>query len=151
MHFHHWFFKFDTIATTTSIPPSIPVYLLSFLKFPKWGQQTHEYSVQSLYKVVNFLGIKPVFVSTIWDIKIPPRVHYFLWLLSKNKLLTRDNYFWVRNEPYTTGAGIRWGGSGFCGVGWRLDPALAVSGGDWIRCGGWFCSQARVSSRTSDE
>jgi hypothetical protein len=32
-----------------------------------------------------------LFFSSIWDIKIPPRVQYFLWLLSKNKLLTRDN------------------------------------------------------------
>jgi hypothetical protein len=32
-----------------------------------------------------------LFFSSIWDIKIPPRVQYFLWLISKNKLLTRDN------------------------------------------------------------
>lgn len=30
-------------------------------------------------------------VPSIWEIKIPPRLHYFLWLLSKNKLFTRDN------------------------------------------------------------
>jgi hypothetical protein len=24
-------------------------------------------------------------------LKVPPRVHFFLWLLSKNKVLTRDN------------------------------------------------------------
>jgi hypothetical protein len=49
------------------------------------------FNVQSFYKVVNFRGIQPVFISSLWDIKIPPRVQYFLWLLSKNKLLTRDN------------------------------------------------------------
>jgi hypothetical protein len=49
------------------------------------------FSVQSLYKVVNFRGIQPVFASSIWDIKIPPTIQYFMWLLSKNKLLTRDN------------------------------------------------------------
>lgn len=49
------------------------------------------YSVQSLYKVINFRGIKPVLVSAVWHIKISPRVHYFLWLISKNKVLTRDN------------------------------------------------------------
>ena len=32
-----------------------------------------------------------VHVPAVWAIKIPPRVHFFLWLLSKNKLLTRDN------------------------------------------------------------
>jgi hypothetical protein len=30
-------------------------------------------------------------VSAVWHIKISPRVHYFLWLISKNKVLTRDN------------------------------------------------------------
>lgn len=50
-----------------------------------------KFSVQSLYKVINFRGIQQVFVSSIWDIKVPPRVQYFLWLLSKNKLLTKDN------------------------------------------------------------
>jgi len=49
------------------------------------------YNVLSLYKIINFRGIQPVLVSSIWDIKVPPRVQYFLWLLSKNRLLTRDN------------------------------------------------------------
>lgn len=49
------------------------------------------YSSQSLYKVVDFRGIKPVFASAIWSLKIPPRVQCFLWLLTKNKVLTRDN------------------------------------------------------------
>jgi len=45
------------------------------------------YSTQSLYKVINFRGIQPVVVPSLWSIKVPPRVHYFLWLLSKNKFL----------------------------------------------------------------
>lgn len=49
------------------------------------------YNVQSLYKIINFRGIQPVFTSAIWDLSIPPRVQHFLWLLSKNKVLTRDN------------------------------------------------------------
>jgi len=49
------------------------------------------YSSQSLYKIINFRGILPVYVPAVWNLKIPPRVHFFLWLLSKNKLLTRDN------------------------------------------------------------
>jgi len=32
-----------------------------------------------------------VYVHTVWKLTIPPRVHIFLWLLSKNRLLTRDN------------------------------------------------------------
>ena len=49
------------------------------------------YSTQSLYKIINFRGVQPVFVSAVWGIKVPPRVHFFLWLLSKNTVLTRDN------------------------------------------------------------
>jgi hypothetical protein len=49
------------------------------------------YSSQSLYKVINFRGIKTVHVPSLWPIKIPPRVHFFLWQLINNKVLTRDN------------------------------------------------------------
>jgi hypothetical protein len=49
------------------------------------------YSVQSLYAIVNFRGVTPVYSPAIWDLCIPPRVQVFLWLLSNNKLLTRDN------------------------------------------------------------
>jgi hypothetical protein len=49
------------------------------------------YSSQSLYKVINFSGVTSVHVPAVWALKISPRVHFFLWLLSKNKLLTRDN------------------------------------------------------------
>jgi hypothetical protein len=27
----------------------------------------------------------------VWKIKVPPRIHVFLWLLAKGKVLTRDN------------------------------------------------------------
>lgn len=33
----------------------------------------------------------PVHVSAVWGLKIPPRVHFFLWLVIKNRALTRDN------------------------------------------------------------
>lgn len=56
-----------------------------------------KFSVQSLYAVVNFRGITPVFVSSVWKLVIPSRVQFFLWLLSKNKLLTRDNLAKRRN------------------------------------------------------
>jgi hypothetical protein len=49
------------------------------------------YSSQSLYKVINFRGIQPVHVSAVWHLKIPPRVHFFLWLVINNRALTRDN------------------------------------------------------------
>jgi len=33
-----------------------------------------KYSVQTLYVVVNFRGISPVFVNVIWRLNISPRV-----------------------------------------------------------------------------
>jgi len=53
--------------------------------------------VQSLYAVINHHKVKPVFVHAVWKLKIPSRVQIFLWLLSKNKLLTRDNLAKRRN------------------------------------------------------
>ena len=35
--------------------------------------------------------VQPVFIPAVWKLLVPPRVHFFLWLLSKNKILTRDN------------------------------------------------------------
>jgi hypothetical protein len=49
------------------------------------------YSSQSLYSIINFRGITPVYLPTVWDLVVPPRVQLFLWLLSKNKILTQDN------------------------------------------------------------
>jgi hypothetical protein len=50
-----------------------------------------KYSSQALYRIINFRGVKPVHTPAIWEIKIPPRVHFFLWLLTQNKVLTREN------------------------------------------------------------
>jgi hypothetical protein len=46
---------------------------------------------QSLYKIINFRSIKPIHVPALWHVKIPPRVHFLLWLVSNIKTLTRDN------------------------------------------------------------
>jgi hypothetical protein len=54
-------------------------------------QSNGVYSSQSLYSVINFRGVTPVFVPAVSKLRVPPRVHFFLWLLSKNKILTRDN------------------------------------------------------------
>jgi hypothetical protein len=50
-----------------------------------------KYSVQSLYVVINDRGVKQVFSPVMWKILIPPRIHVFLWLLSNDKIPTRDN------------------------------------------------------------
>jgi len=43
-----------------------------------------KYTVQSLYTVINRRGVTPQFVISIWQNMIPPRVQFFLWLLSNN-------------------------------------------------------------------
>jgi hypothetical protein len=49
------------------------------------------YSVQSLYGIVTDRGVRQIFTPVVWKITVPPRIHIFLWLLAKNKILTRDN------------------------------------------------------------
>jgi hypothetical protein len=50
-----------------------------------------KYWVQSLYAVINFRGVRPVFVHVVWNLMVPPGIHMFLWLMSNDKLLNRDN------------------------------------------------------------
>jgi hypothetical protein len=51
-----------------------------------------QYSIQSLYAIVNHRGVTPMFFfQAVWKLNIPPRVQFFMWLLSSNRLLTRDN------------------------------------------------------------
>jgi hypothetical protein len=49
------------------------------------------YSVKSFYGVVNNGGIIPIHTPVLWKLVVPPRIHVFLWLVTTNKILTRDN------------------------------------------------------------
>ena len=49
------------------------------------------YSSSSMYSLVNFRGVRQIFLPTVWKLKIPPRIQVFLWLFSQNKIMTRDN------------------------------------------------------------
>ena len=49
------------------------------------------YSVQSLYAVVNFRGVRPVYPNAIWGLCISPGYRSFFGFEVKKKLLTRDN------------------------------------------------------------
>lgn len=49
------------------------------------------YSTSSLYHVINFRGVQPVFTPAVWQLRVPPKIHVFLWLFANNKLMTRDN------------------------------------------------------------
>jgi hypothetical protein len=44
-----------------------------------------------MYALVNFRGVKQIFLPAVWKLKIPPRIQVFLWLFSQNKVMTRDN------------------------------------------------------------
>lgn len=50
-----------------------------------------EFTTSSLYSIINFRGIKPLYISSIWSIVSPPRVNVFLWLFASIKLITKDN------------------------------------------------------------
>jgi hypothetical protein len=49
------------------------------------------YSTRSFYSIINYRGVTHVFIPSIWDISLPPKVQLFLWLLSHKKLATVDN------------------------------------------------------------
>jgi mannosylglycoprotein endo-beta-mannosidase len=49
------------------------------------------YSSSCLYAIINFGGVMPIYIPAVWNLIVPPRVHIFLWILSHNKLMTRDN------------------------------------------------------------
>jgi hypothetical protein len=44
-----------------------------------------------MYALVNFRGVKQIFLPAVWKLKISPRIQVFLWLFSLNKVMTRDN------------------------------------------------------------
>jgi hypothetical protein len=50
-----------------------------------------KFLVQSLYAVINHIGVMPVYVHAVWKLQIPPRVQILLWLLVNNMLLSIDN------------------------------------------------------------
>jgi hypothetical protein len=50
------------------------------------------YSVKSMYAIINFRGVLPVNIHSTWNLKVPPKIHLFMWLMMHNKTLTRDNF-----------------------------------------------------------
>jgi hypothetical protein len=36
------------------------------------------YSSQSMYAILNYRRVTPVFTSIVWNLRVPPRVHFFL-------------------------------------------------------------------------
>lgn len=56
-----------------------------------WQYESNgHYSAKSLYAIINFRDVLPIYIPAIWSITVPSRVHV-LWLMSHNKLMTKDN------------------------------------------------------------
>jgi hypothetical protein len=49
------------------------------------------FSVNSMYAMINFRGIVPIHVHSIWKLKLPPKIQFFLWLVVCNMNLSKDN------------------------------------------------------------
>lgn len=45
----------------------------------------------SSYDIINFRGVTSIYLPIAWKLSIPTRIHVFLWLISHNKIMTRDN------------------------------------------------------------
>jgi hypothetical protein len=56
------------------------------------------FSVQSIYAVINDRCVRKKFTPVVWKLRVPPKLHTFLWLLANNKTLTRDNLAKRREE-----------------------------------------------------
>jgi hypothetical protein len=62
-----------------------------------------KYYVQTLYAIINNRGVRQVFIPVVWKVYVPSFIpvvwkvyvpswfHIFLWLVTNNKILTRDN------------------------------------------------------------
>ena len=60
------------------------------------------YTVKSYYNFVNFRGVAPDNIISIWKTNVPQRIQIFLWLVVRNKLLTRDNLLKRQHVADTT-------------------------------------------------
>uniref|UniRef100_A0ACD5W9V5 Uncharacterized protein n=1 Tax=Avena sativa TaxID=4498 RepID=A0ACD5W9V5_AVESA len=57
-----------------------------------WQYETNGvYSSKSMYALLNFRGVTPIYMPAIWGLKVPPRIQGVLWLFSQNKIMTREN------------------------------------------------------------
>jgi hypothetical protein len=54
------------------------------------------YSSQSLYKIVNFRGIKPIYLPIIWSLKIPQECIFSFGFFSRMKL--SQEIIWLRSK-----------------------------------------------------
>lgn len=47
--------------------------------------------VASCYKIIMYQGEKEKITEAIWRMKIPTKIHAFLWFVTRNVILTWDS------------------------------------------------------------
>jgi hypothetical protein len=81
--FNRWLELVELIKTVGfSVEEDSPVWLF---------HSSGTYSVSSFYGIINNGGVIPIHTPAVWKLHVPPRIDIFLWLLSNDRLLTRDN------------------------------------------------------------
>lgn len=72
------------------------LYFISSISFTHnfdkiaWKWEASEiFSFRSLHKFLNFRGIAPIRPMLWWSLSIPYKIRIFMWLLTKNKILTK--------------------------------------------------------------
>jgi hypothetical protein len=54
-------------------------------------EKSGTYSSNSFYAIISYRGATPLYIPAIWNIKVPQKIHLFLWMLAHGKLATVDN------------------------------------------------------------
>jgi zinc-binding in reverse transcriptase len=58
----------------------------------KWRWNTNGlFSIKSCYTWLDYEGISSTRYQSIWKATIPLKIKIFIWLVQKNKVLTKDN------------------------------------------------------------
>lgn len=60
-----------------------------------------KFSVKSLYQFLGFGGTQELHTMEWWNLTMPPKIRVFMLLLSKNKILTKNNLTtkgWLGNQ-----------------------------------------------------
>lgn len=58
---------------------------------PKWKWDSKlQFSTASLYRFLSFRGVQVSFAEMWWHVPVPLKIQIFMWLLFRNKILTKD-------------------------------------------------------------
>lgn len=87
---------------TSSLPFSSVFANISLLDKIVWRwHSSGQFTVKSLYKWLEYRGIKNSTYTTLWKTKFPLKIKIFLWLVRQCKILTKDNLAkngWIEDQ-----------------------------------------------------